>query len=967
MALFNDVDEYGGFSWHSVESALIIQARMSLNKAAKARQTKVVWAGFTEVNGGFFLPWKEPGLFRDGYAWFSRHLGHLVANTRMSPRWYVIGHAGEYDGSAWDAVVAGGAAQHRLEDGGFVPRENERGDGSAQSMPGEGSVGASFKMPEPFGAVELSMPSWRCKCPMLKLTRGPAVLQKGWEEYDVGKVVLGEGSYSKVHVADRGGVKVAVKILKHIRTTAASGQAAMVILATEQLKRAMEEVCVLERCAQHPHIVQLLDVGMLPGGASTQSVVLVFERWGRDVAWHMDQVKRASAVSGDAGASGQYNASTGGGVGPTLCPSRIRQIIEHATKGAAFLHSQDLIHTDIKPANILAVVKGPYWHCKLADVGCCVSARPGERGRVSEAVLKKEGIQLQTLWYRAPEILFGMQTFGDAVDAWSMGMVAVTLAGFPFGSIPFGSVHRPTEVDYYRKLFHQLGTPLDESLVGLPLFPKLPPKWPAQPFPPCIRENLGEFGLALVWQLLAFPPSWRLPLQTAVSHPYLRHEAFPLWETTTQCAFLSDTPGVDGESDASLDGFLARHRENGGGGFAPQEEKASAEAAEASGPMPRVGRNLFEGKRHPWNLRVGRLQPEVLGWLRADSYLTPGTPENAGLHWSFTDVHGDVRKYAKLEEGRKFVYSGSLGECATKSMCALSLERPLPCPRLQAWKEAFINVNSTVWTRMDGEAKAEASRRVYDNTSNPNLVHFLQTPWRQWFASAAELCLSNPGNDDDGHWVEPKHQDGGGSVVHMGLTLYGRRRVLCWEHGQLEEASGKIKEASGQASGKASGQASVDGEPSGQAIIKMNNVPGTVYLGCLTGPWHQVCHQRCRNDELLQVPGLGACSLTVMLRTALFPHCRSRTRNTTPSPPELLRVISDVCSRTFATEEFRFPTLQECEACVPAGEHAEEGGLAPASGSGEAPRKRMRKKGSFALASGSGDPAPFIGPVEEGV
>jgi hypothetical protein len=134
----------------------------------------------------------------------------------------------------------------------------------------------------------------------------------------------------------------------------------------------------------------------------------------------------------------------------------------------------------------------------------------------------------------------------------------------------------------------------------------------------------------------------------------------------------------------------------------------------------------------------------------------------------------------------------------------------------------------------------------------------------------------------------------------------------------------------------------------------VTNVPGTVYVGCLTGPEHKVCHLPCRDDELLDVPGLGACSLTVMCRTALFAGCRSRVRNTTPSPPQLLRAITDVCSRTFATEEFRFPTLQECEACLLADEG--EVGLPEQAKDGavqESPRKRLRMKAPV-VKGGSG-------------
>ena len=30
---------------------------------------------------------------------------------------------------------------------------------------------------------------------------------------------------------------------------------------------------------------------------------------------------------------------------------------------------------------------------------------------------------LQTLWWRAPEVLFGSQTFDQAIDLWSLGLV----------------------------------------------------------------------------------------------------------------------------------------------------------------------------------------------------------------------------------------------------------------------------------------------------------------------------------------------------------------------------------------------------------------------------------------------------------------------------------------------------------------------------------------------------------------
>ena len=137
--------------------------------------------------------------------------------------------------------------------------------------------------------------------------------------------------------------------------------------------------------------------------------------------------------------------------------------------------------------------------------------------------------------------------------------------------------------------------------------------------------------------------------------------------------------------------------------------------------------------------------------------------------------------------------------------------------------------------------------------------------------------------DGKGHWIEPMHQDGGASVLHMGLTLFGRRNLVCTQG-------------------------------SGQPDVLLENRPGLVYLGQLTGPRHQVLHQPAPDDELLDIPGVGKCSVTVMFRTGLFPHCRSRLRNTTPSPVKVFRKLAESFRVSVASGLWRLPTLTECHA-----------------------------------------------------
>jgi hypothetical protein len=54
-------------------------------------------------------------------------------------------------------------------------------------------------------------------------------------------------------------------------------------------------------------------------------------------------------------------------------------------------------------------------------------------------------------------------------------------------------------------------------------------------------------------------------------------------------------------------------------------------------------------------------------------------------------------------------------------------------------------------------------------------------------ALSGELCISRA----SGQWEEEQHLDGGASILHMGMTIYGRRALIC-EQGAGEEAIGAI-------------------------------------------------------------------------------------------------------------------------------------------------------------------------------
>lgn len=95
-----------------------------------------------------------------------------------------------------------------------------------------------------------------------------------------------------------------------------------------------------------------------------------------------------------------------------------------------------------------------------------------------------------------------------------------------------------------------------------------------------------------------------------------------------------------------------------------------------------------------------------------------------------------------------------------------------------------------VITEMVHEAKKAIRRLPEEVQAQANAQAVLTGDWRTWFLTCGELTFSNPVMPDGGRWEEALHNDGGASVMHMGITVYGRRLLRCvqgdgpsWEEG----------------------------------------------------------------------------------------------------------------------------------------------------------------------------------------
>ncbi len=94
-----------------------------------------------------------------------------------------------------------------------------------------------------------------------------------------------------------------------------------------------------------------------------------------------------------------------------LTSTHIKVFMKQLLQGIDFIHRCFVLHRDLKPANILVNKRGVL---KIADWGMAKSL---------EKLPTQLTPQLVTLWYRAPEMLLGCESYGTAVDMWSIGII----------------------------------------------------------------------------------------------------------------------------------------------------------------------------------------------------------------------------------------------------------------------------------------------------------------------------------------------------------------------------------------------------------------------------------------------------------------------------------------------------------------------------------------------------------------
>ena len=163
---------------------------------------------------------------------------------------------------------------------------------------------------------------------------------------------------------------------------------------------------------------------------------------------------------------------------------------------------------------------------------------------------------------------------------------------------------------------------------------------------------------------------------------------------------------------------------------------------------------------------------------------------------------------------------------------------------------------------------------------------------------------------------DPEHYDGGASLLHGGLTIFGRRGL---EMQTAAVADSAADERWWQALVRREVVKTSEAQSKGEEWQStLWQAPGDFYVGNLCAVLHRVRHQdAAKSEPLFRVAGSAAdgplgVHITVVMRSDVFAHSRARGREL-PSPPDVFDVANTIVARRLAREPLVLPTLEECE------------------------------------------------------
>jgi cyclin-dependent kinase len=275
--------------------------------------------------------------------------------------------------------------------------------------------------------------------------------------------VLGRGPYGKI-----------IKALDTVTNHTIAMKQAIIDWETDGMPTAvMREVVTLKELADCECIVSLLDVVVIE-----QRVFLICEYLDADLR-QLIQTRQLELRD-------------------------IKRVFLQILEALEVCHSRAIMHRDLRPENV------------LLDLDLNVKLTEFSLAKTFQFPVKPYTKGVQSLWYRAPEVLLGSDGYSAAIDIWSAGCILTEL----FNRSPL--FNSDNELGQLHRIFSATGTPTERNWPGVtqmsnssPIFPQLDAVGFSQLVP-----LADSTALDLIQKLLALNPSQRISAKQARSHPF---------------------------------------------------------------------------------------------------------------------------------------------------------------------------------------------------------------------------------------------------------------------------------------------------------------------------------------------------------------------------------------------------------------------------------------------------------------
>jgi cyclin-dependent kinase 7 len=189
-------------------------------------------------------------------------------------------------------------------------------------------------------------------------------------------------------------------------------------------------------------------------------------------------------------------------------PGDIKSWLLMTLRGLHHCHRHYILHRDLKPNNLLLAPDG---QLKIADFGLA-RQMVSPRENYTPTVV--------TLWYRAPELLFGARHYTTAIDVWSVGLI--------FAELMLRTPYLPgtSEVDQLDKTFRAFGSPTETTWPGYTSLPQHS-LWKGTSYPAPTRQEqqfhflaASDSALDLMNSMTHLDPSRRSDTEQCLLSPY---------------------------------------------------------------------------------------------------------------------------------------------------------------------------------------------------------------------------------------------------------------------------------------------------------------------------------------------------------------------------------------------------------------------------------------------------------------